>query len=1479
MLRWITIAHLAPHHSPLREQRLLLFAATNPKDQLNPKNAEFGQEFPNTDNRNITQDVVGELQAKAGQEMKDVTPDQILRWIKPDVMFDMLQGSGALSDELERAASELGLTMDTETPDKARIVDHLLVSSDTSTLIRASQAIARDLEKDEELLRSPEQNLKRIERMGADQNALNESIERITGYADKDGGSGTLEQALDNEYITTKNIVEILKIKGDFTPEQRVNILDVLRDIDRSNRLRSAYGQAPGPVERDPKKRAINRARFSAGLSENLMTLVEYIESKLRTNIRELEPHLDDISIRYDGETLERFGITVDGIGDALVGAATTLSTAKAAIGNRDRKVRIDTQYLLTLSGELEKLERVGKDLSIDTASGLPTMLLEKKYHEEGMEDWARFTAEEVFSIDVEMLRTEAPRVATQLEELQKLFMPFSTGQEPTVQERIGMRQMTSKQQELYKNFLAMVKLNPKALEEPDRASPTPDQIASTVADVRSRMGTLMRGLLAKMDHPICDALHLTAALKERETEIGMDLHMAEEVSMVDIEGNLIKQPETAAFQKKRGECVKSACIKLERLQEYDDWLSKIEQRDENLITRVDNPTEYVRLTHGEEDDFGCYDYKSGLIYLNTKKIESTPSMTEAKVIQHETGHLIIDGLRRCKVFPALLLHLHNRLHHEKAPDGKSFQDLLLMQAPTWGLALENPEHPTKSDIWKLMDELANRYSDWKSESDANVSPELTSLFRLFEQKDTETHEDPLVELTGTAKMNGGHEPDDDEHDNGESQTSDADKKEFVDSMLEKAEKTILDCDAFFEAYPQTLDSANKIYHFTEMKEAVGKMRASFKSGAYVTDATLVTRLKDINKTLEDLYKETVEIEKEQSDLTGAGKTGARTLTRVLFHDVEWMSIYDMMTMFNQMGEDIQRMWKRRGEGVSSRVGKAITGMIPDEVMYLGRLKHEFERRDRESEEAEVGVWEKGWEKIDAHDLQHQYLPKVTNTDQLKAIIKLLAHHGRLDWNDSEGLWKKLEFFSGYHMPRNACLKDTRLRNSWLQKMIADIWRDKDLYENWKTENDGSIKSGTDKFTNYADDLSALGMHGTELKKMLQNWEKVKAGTASKEEEVNPHLYEKILFHAMYNGKSSMEAKFFYLIKGVQSGLLSIDRLRAFSGENFGILNQFPFIDFFSSGQNNTYYEIDKISRKVTEYNDPFEPGNKMTAFLYNTVAFDYNVSKRVGKALKNVQNIDHEDVPMYITHLGFSGIDNMITFQSGSQWRMSPAALQNGYVGYNSFMKYFALKAKFRHPPITQRDILKLATTLGGYAMWDNKITRKSIGAIGTDNRDPNLSWQEIDQQAPVSGGNNKTSVFRDNMNNFTVDLCKALGMDTIDGFKIKDFIGVSRKNDSAEELLRIYGKKDPDTGKLLEKSDDIYVRMKSATSTFVDQLEKKMEGNMPAVVTFLASYAEDKKLIPENGDFTLEKAQQFWNSDDNGNAKPHLAPPSSHH
>ncbi len=829
-------------------------------------------------------------------------------------------------------------------------------------------------------------------------------------------------------------------------------------------------------------------------------------------------------------------------------------------------------------------------------------------------------------------------------------------------------------------------------------------------------------------------------------------------------------------------------------LRAFYDKVTSVRLREENAV--------------GERWD-ARYDRSTGEIVINTAFRENRQGSHREFLIKHETGHLILHALEESGVLPFRLAEFHESRREMTGESGRTFPALLVDLQDEMDQyrpyvkdvtpAGKNQRFSTRDglrakrgnkelDVDAMNDELLNRHADWMREGRPVNSPRFNNateleLFRILDREGGQRAvSEPEVDIA-----EGGDVPREGREtrprrkdqryathaDEGPAETPSNTASDGFDmkQTLTEIERNIYTTKTFIKAYQAEMPEVT-----AKLQVLVDEATASHKefkqlfndggpAGTTPEENGQIQRLaSELRQFTEKEMRDKVrEIDAGKLDTTGA-KPKALTGLGALLQGIKFVSINDVVKLWNDTLEDIKSIHKRRQDRTLKEVGgvitKGLSGLPLPGVLgaYTRGLNAYHERRYSGAEVEAADKWKDGMKNLDTHELLH-FLHGTRNKDAVRGIITLLTERGEMDWNDDD-VWRTLNALPGgkFKMPIGPCKRDDVLRDTWLRKMVSDIWQDKELYYHWRTHNDSSTDSGKKGFTTSADQLMNIaGGAENELAKQLRMQERSVATHTSPPEDVKPHFYEEIIEYAIRNGKLTMEAKMYYLVRGVASGILSIDRLRALAGEKGDILSQFPFLDYFYK-KNNTLAEIQALANHLTERDhghDTYKPGVKTTLWLHLEVAREESVQMRISKGTSRGggQKIDHEDVPFFIPQLDIEARRSMLTHISGGQQKMSPEALKNLYVGDSSSLKVAGLLAKMDEEGkarFTKIDARKFVQNLVSYVDFDNIVTRNGYDS---DTRAV-LGSYLYDTQAPSGDEVHTVRQYREQLNKLVRDV-----------------------------------------------------------------------------------------------------------------------------
>lgn len=886
---------------------------------------------------------------------------------------------------------------------------------------------------------------------------------------------------------------------------------------------------------------------------------------------------------------------------------------------------------------------------------------------------------------------------------------------------------------------------------------------------------------------------------------------------------------------------------------------------------------------------FAMYDRAQCKIVINSK-LKTDPRMDEA--YQHERGHAILHILtERTGLFPNLIEATYEA-HKDLTTDrGETFEEALFSLKDFGSYRhLEDQNLQGAGRREAFTEELLVRYADWSGGRSRAFDPRELQLFNLLENgfKPIGKADPRAVAQLESIGSYGKHRE-------SQSHLEDdapvpAEQEIFnMKEILSESARALNNVKQFLVAYereparfpPSTHSMLKGMYDEAEVERV--RLFAKFIDQSQWAggippeetpkDQQASRNLQVYAGKLEDFVKA-----QDVDNLDTTKEPRQVGLWDRMWRGVRLGSILDIVKLWNDTVEDFQQIYKRRQDGLLRDVGYAISKPLQDSSLlkklplpwlneYLPGLHAYHQRRYSGTEVEAANKWKDGMKNEDSATLL-QFIHHTNNKDAVRGIMNLLAERGDMDWNDT-GVWRTLSALSGYDMPEGPCLRNDVLRDTWLRKIISYIWNDKELYYELRSQNDSKTKSGKESFTPWVDQLSNVGGGmRAELQKQLRlftEWTQTQDG--SPPEDVKPHLFEKVIHYAIENGKMTMEDKFYYLIRGVASGILSIDRLRTLAGEEGGVLNQFPFIDYFY-GKNNTLPELKALAKRLTETdaagNDTFKPGSKTTMWIQLELVRDEGVQKRLSKGTSRTssETIDHEDVPLFLPQLDYNAVRGMADVISGSRQKMSPEALKNLYCGYSSKFKIFGRLAQLEDEKgierFTSEDARILADAIGAYVDVDNLLTRK---AWDRDSR-PSLSTSQLNS-LPVSGdGQHTTMQYRMNMNKFVLALIREIGPEIEQTMEWQTFQNSYKKKDAKiKEIVQPDG-----TTRKVQEQEKKFDLLGDYITTDMDAIEgrrppprnnadtaKKLFEGTPAFVEAL------KKILPRRRDVLKRALKAF--------------------
>lgn len=458
----------------------------------------------------------------------------------------------------------------------------------------------------------------------------------------------------------------------------------------------------------------------------------------------------------------------------------------------------------------------------------------------------------------------------------------------------------------------------------------------------------------------------------------------------------------------------------------------------------------------------------------------------------------------------------------------------------------------------------------------------------------------------------------------------------------------------------------------------------------------------------------------EQVYKTG-GETPQSNFLQGLWRQTRVLSLSDIWNLGKTCYEYHDRRFRRNQQAKFSDVAKDVKYFAP-----------EMKRINQQAENEQVNQYKEAMEQMGIWQIQ-DILRDTNDRDELKACFNVLATKGQIRWDDI-AMWQAVNRFtaSKYYIPiptngDPATIVDKKTGRTGMDFMelaLDSMWGE-GQFSGWFSENKSAYKSGIQKHYEKGKELEGVqGGHNKRLEALLY---KHKSG-----EYVDAQEYEGLIEHSINAGKSDGEGKFYYMVEGVAAKnkygrtIMSFDRIAHLNSE---MLAKFPFLEHMCSAPGRPK---DGISYKLTR--DDFElwqrefdkdnsmnckPNQHVVDFLWKNVIPSNGNITRCNKDLRNADNLDHDDMHMFLPVVTTSIITSVCqTVGGGGKELLTKEGYMNGYAGFSQYFKVLAengkrkvlaqaVKSYVRFDSIMQNKFQRNKT---GFARMDEGLMDKSV-------------------------------------------------------------------------------------------------------------------------------------------------------------------------
>ena len=406
-------------------------------------------------------------------------------------------------------------------------------------------------------------------------------------------------------------------------------------------------------------------------------------------------------------------------------------------------------------------------------------------------------------------------------------------------------------------------------------------------------------------------------------------------------------------------------------------------------------------------------------------------------------------------------------------------------------------------------------------------------------------------------------------------------------------------------------------------------------------------RLKQVDKDLKEIGNKIAEVsEKMPNDVINP--------LRNIWNKTTFLSLYDIFQVGVDIKEWMQRRHNRKKADHAAKFGMALFQNMP--LPLLSEFGAEAAARKEKAELEEVNEWKSRFENTDAwvlldilRKMSDEWFP---NVDQFKAILRILAERGRIDWRNKY-IWKllnKLQSATSLSPNDKTLYSNPVLLRHKLHEAVGAIW-DYDEFLRLERDNESNYDGNKQK---YMESLNKIQDHLTErLDHLLK---KFRSG-----ERVDPMEYEAVMEYAIVKGKAYAETVMFHAIAGAAEGVIPADRPLTLDSK---FLNEWPALQWIYH-QHPPLTQADYKRIAKTEFGESYRNGTVGSDFMHwfwTVVQNDTYVIQRVRKSVSE-RKWDH-DWGRSIACIGDANTAKRWLSGKSGQQEAKDTGVENAYVG-----------------------------------------------------------------------------------------------------------------------------------------------------------------------------------------------------------------------
>ncbi len=400
-----------------------------------------------------------------------------------------------------------------------------------------------------------------------------------------------------------------------------------------------------------------------------------------------------------------------------------------------------------------------------------------------------------------------------------------------------------------------------------------------------------------------------------------------------------------------------------------------------------------------------------------------------------------------------------------------------------------------------------------------------------------------------------------------------------------------------------------------------------------------------------------------------------------IWNSTRFLSVSDFWEMGKVMWEYYERRFQRRQKDRYSSVASDVYYFAP-----------EMKRINQSTETESMQQFKDSFDAKGVFEIQDR-LTTTTNRDELKACMYTLMEKGQIPWYNVD-LWKNLNNFIDIVNPSvripipadgdpftQIAEDDPRTGKDFLKAGI-DVLFGEGQYNEWYSGDKSKYQSNARTYYEEGKELEGTdGGHEQRLGELLRQH---KNG-----EYVDPQEYEGLILHSIENGKSSMQAKIYFMVEGVAAvcskngrTILPPDRIAHINSE---MLPRFPILEYMTARMKRDNGKVARPTQQdYKKWADIFDDGNSsdptkhtpkgaVDRFMWKYVIPSDQTRTRINKAIRNGENLDHDDMFAYLPPATEEVLNDACKATSGSKKFLTIEGYANVFPGFSQYMRTLA--------------------------------------------------------------------------------------------------------------------------------------------------------------------------------------------------------------